>query len=239
MLNQLLRPQTYNSYRYLLLALVIVGLFVAGYAGGNLLNVLLQPSPSSIVTDSASPGSGAVVSPPYRVQDFTLTSHRGDAISLSDLHGQTVLMFFGYTHCPDICPTTLSDYRAVRQALGDDADDVAFVFISVDGANDTPTVLTDYLNRFDPTFIGMTGDEATLRHIGQEYGLFFERQRIDVGHQHTDDHAHEHNLDDANYFVQHTSPSFLIDRDGYLRMVFFYRTAPDIMVEGIRQIIRS
>ena len=81
------------------------------------------------------------------------------------------------------------------------------------------------------------GDEATLRRMGAEYGLMFQQETINVEHEH--EQGHDHNLDDENYFVQHTSPSFLIDRDGYLRMVYFYGTQPDVIAEGIRQILQS
>jgi cytochrome oxidase Cu insertion factor (SCO1/SenC/PrrC family) len=82
----------------------------------------------------------------------------------------------------------------------------------------------------------MTGDETTLRQMGAEYGLMYQQETLNVGHEH--EHGHEHNLGDENYFVQHTSPSFLIDRDGYLRLVYFYGTQTEVIVEGIRQILR-
>ena len=217
---------------------VLLLLLVGGFLIGSTLNTAFQSSPQAAAADDSNPGGGALVDPPHRVQDFTLTSHTGDSISLHEMRGRAVLMFFGYTHCPDVCPTTLAAYRRVKQALGDDADHVNFVFISVDGTRDTPDVLTDYLSKFDPDFIGMTGDEATLRQMGTEYGLMFQPETINVGHEHEDEHEHDHNLDDENYFVQHTSPSFLIDRDGYLRMVYFYGTEPEIIAEGIRQVLR-
>jgi protein SCO1/2 len=225
-----------TQLRYVFLSGLVVTLLVGGFLIGSTLNTALQPSPQAAAADDSNPGGGALVDPPHRVDDFTLTSHTGDSISLHEMRGRAVLMFFGYTHCPDVCPTTLADYRRVKQALGDDADDVNFVFVSVDGVRDTPDVLTDYLSRFDPDFIGMTGDEATLRQIGAEYGLMFQLETVNVGHEHDDDH--EHDLDDENYFVQHTSPSFLIDRDGYLRMVYFYGTEPETIAEGIRQVLR-
>ena len=158
---------------------------------------------------------------------------------LSDLRGHAVLMFFGYTHCPDVCPTTLADYRLVKEALGVEADGVRFVFVSVDSARDTPAVLADYLGQFDPDFIGLTGDEATLRQMGAEYGLLFQRDTITVGHDHADgdDHEHAEELDSDNYFVEHTSPSFLIDSEGYLRRVYFYGTDSERIVQGIRELL--
>ena len=197
-------------------------------------------SPDSEPTLQQSPGGVARVDPPHQVQDFTLTSDQGEPISLSDLHGRSVLMFFGYTHCPEECPTTLAGFKRVKQTLGDDANDVAFVFISVDGKRDTPEVMNAYLDNFDPDFIGMTGDEALLREVGAEYGLMFQQEAttIDQQHEEGDDHEHDDELDQENYFVQHTSPSFLIDPDGYLRYVYFYGTDPDAIANSIQQTLQ-
>jgi protein SCO1/2 len=129
----------------------------------------------------------------------------------------------------------------VKEALRDDAGDVSFVFVSVDGARDTPEVLSNYLGQFDAGFIGMTGDEAILRQMGAEYGLLFQQETISVNHEHEEGYEHEHveALDSENYFVEHTSPSFLIDRDGYLRLVYFYGTDTDVIAEGIRQVLHQ
>ncbi|MBZ0293026.1 MAG: SCO family protein [Anaerolineae bacterium] len=195
-------------------------------------SLMQQPAPQTADT-----GGAAVVTPPYLLPDFTLTSHTGDPVSLSDFRGRSVLLFFGYTHCPDICPTTLADYRRVKSQLGARAEDVAFVFISVDGARDTPEVMAKYLSMFDADFIGLTGGEEIMREIGTDYGLSFSADKqVNVGHSHDDDTA-EHHHDDEDYFVEHTSPSFLVDPDGYLRLVYFYGTKPEVMVSSIQQIM--
>jgi protein SCO1 len=105
----------------------------------------------------------------------------------------------------------------------------------IGSARDTPDVLASYLGRYDAEFIGITGDESTLWQMGAEYGLLFQQETLDSDHNHEYEHHHGHGLDNENYFVQHTSPSFLIDRDGYVRMVYFYGTEPEIIAEGIRQ----
>lgn len=238
MMNRLLRIQTSPSLRYIIMGVLLFALLVGGFLIGNTLSVLFQVPPQTVSTDDSRPSAGAVVSPPHQVQDFTLTSHTGEPISLSDLRGRAVLMFFGYTHCPDVCPTTLADYTRVKRMLGSDADAVAFVFISVDGERDTPEVLTQYLGNFDTGFIGLTGDETTLRRMGAEYGLMYQQETISVGHEHEEGYEHGDDLDAENYFVQHTSPSFLIDRDGYLRLVYFYGTQPEVIADGIRQVLQ-
>lgn len=240
MVNRVLRTQLNTGLRYAIPIIFIIGLFAAGFLGGNLLNAGFQSPSQSVSADTSRPASGAVVDPPHRLQNFTLTASTGDPISLSDLRGRVVLLLFGYTHCPDICPTTLADYRRVKQTLGEAANEVEFVFISVDAARDTPEVLAEYLGQFDADFIGMTGTEATLRRIGAEYGLLFQQETISARHEHEAGHEHQHEaaLDQENYFVQHTSPSFLVDRDGYLRMVYFYGTPPEVITEDIRQILK-
>ena len=239
MLNQLSHLSNEKFLRAIRVAFLIA-LITTGYLIGGRLSTSFQPNSGSEAIKAAQPAGAALVEPPHLLQDFTLTSHVGDPISLSNLRGQAILMFFGYTHCPDVCPTTLADYRLIKQSLGDHADKVAFVFISVDGGRDTPEVLARYLGQFDAGFIGMTGDEATLRRIGAAFGLLFQQETVSVAHEHEEGYAHHHgdDLDAENYFVQHTSPSFLIDRDGYLRLVYFYGTEPDIITEGIRQILQ-
>ncbi len=240
MLSHLLHPRSNEKLLRTIRVVLLITLLAAGYVTGSRLNTLFQANASSATTDAAMPAGAALVEPLHLLQDFTLTSHTGDPISLSDLRGQLVLMFFGYTRCPDVCPTTLADYRRVKQALVDDAGEVAFVFISVDGERDTSDVLAEYLSQFDADFIGMTGDEATLRRMGAEYGLLFQQETISVGHEHEEGYEHQHgdDLDAENYFVQHTSPSFLVDPDGYLRMVYFYGTEPEVIAEGIREVLQ-
>lgn len=240
MLNRLLNPRLNDKTVGINYIMLLMVLLAAGYVIGSTLNTLFRSNAVPITADSTGSKGAAIVAPPHRLQDFTLTSHTGEPINLSDLRGRAVLMFFGYTHCPDVCPTTLADYTRVKQALGRDVEKVTFVFISVDGIRDTPDVLTQYLGQFDANFMGMTGDETTLRRIGAEYGLLFQQETNSAGHEHDETHQHQEgqDLDTGNYFVQHTSPSFLVDVDGYLRMVYFYGTEPEVIAEGIRNVLR-
>jgi protein SCO1/2 len=213
--------------------LLLAALFVTGYVLGTRAVTLFDKEETPASTTS--PGA-AQLTEPVLVSDFTLTNQLGESMNLSDLRGRAVVMFFGYTHCPDVCPTTLADYRRVKAALGDRAGDVAFVFISVDGSRDSPEVLNQYLASFDPDFIGFTGDEDTVLEIGREYGLMIGRETINVEHEH-EDADQEHELNQENYFVQHTSPSFLIDPEGYLQNVLFYGTKPEVIAEAIRTVL--
>ncbi|MBI5958858.1 MAG: SCO family protein [Chloroflexi bacterium] len=173
---------------------------------------------------TATPLPGTVLDPPREVRDFTLTSHTGEPLSLHDLRGKVVLMFFGYTNCPDVCPTTLAEFKRVKTELGDEAQNVAFVFVSVDGARDTPERLAAYVAAFDPDFIGLTGEDVTLRTIGKDYGLFYQRVNYDSAQE-------------GNYLVDHTASSFALDAEGRLSIIFPYQTDPAIMAQRIRSIM--
>lgn len=190
---------------------LLMALLLAACGGGEASN---GPTPT--------PLPGTVLDPPRAVADFTLTDQAGQPFHLSDLAGKPALLFFGYTNCPDVCPTTLAEFKRVKALLGDDAAKVAFVFVSVDGARDTPERLAAYVGAFDPDFIGLTGDEATLRRIGQDYGLFF--QRTDYG-------------SDDNYLVDHTASSFVIGPEGKLRVVIPYATEPAAIVARLRPLL--
>jgi protein SCO1 len=173
---------------------------------------------------TATPLPGTLLDPPKTVTDFTLTSDANQPFHLSDLRGKVAVLFFGYTHCPDVCPTTLADFKRVKADLGDDADQVAFVFISVDGARDTPARLSDYVHAFDPDFIGLMGDDATIRAISQDYGVFFQRVNYD-------------NSD--NYLVDHTATSFVVGPEGKLRAVFSYQSDPAGMAQRIQSLLKK
>lgn len=172
---------------------------------------------------TATPLPGTIFDPPREVGDFTLTSHTGQPLSLSDLEGKAVMLFFGYTHCPDVCPTTLAEFKRVKNLLGDTASEVAFVFVSVDGERDTPERLAAYVGAFDPDFIGLTGDDAAIRAIGQDYGLFYQRSTYDESA--------------AGYLVDHTASTFVLGPEGRLRIVYPYQTDPAIVADGIRRVL--
>ncbi|BCX03984.1 MAG: hypothetical protein KatS3mg053_1922 [Candidatus Roseilinea sp.] len=170
------------------------------------------------------PQAIAYLTPPRPMPDFALTNYDGGITRLSDLRGKTVLLFFGYTHCPDICPLALSDMRKVKAALGEDAEKAAFVFISVDGMRDTPEVLRRYVRAFDPSFIGLTGPEQHVRLIALEYGAHFRANRAGAS---------------KTYTVDHTADTFVIDAQGRWRLAYGMRTPTDVVVREVRRVIRG
>ncbi len=163
------------------------------------------------------------IDPPRALTDFTLTNQHGEPTSLSDLQGKPVLLFFGFTHCPDICPTTFAEFRVIKRELGELGDQANFVMVSVDGTRDTPDVLRDYVEKFDPAFIGLTGDEEDVRAVSTDYYLFFNRS---AGTPTA-----------AGYLVDHTAYSYLIDQQGNLRTIYPFQAPLNMIVEDMRELI--
>lgn len=155
--------------------------------------------------------AGAAMDDPQPVPDFTLTGSDGSPVSLSDFRGQYVYLYFGYTFCPDMCPTTLAKLSQVRSELGDEASQMRVVMVSVDPERDTPEALGDYVTRFDPTFIGLTGSKADIDAAGQAFGLYYERHEGSAA---------------TGYLVDHTARTFLIGPDGRA-LVAYPHDAPD------------
>jgi len=145
-------------------------------------------------------------------------------MSLSDTNGKWRVVFFGYLHCPDFCPLTLSDYRKVKRFLGEDAAQVVFLYVSVDGDRDTPAVMADFLDNYDPEFIGLQGNDADLLAIQPDYGFYY-RRNMSSGTS-------------ANYTIDHSTRSYLIDPQGNLVASFLYSTAPAIIAQAIQAHMR-
>lgn len=164
---------------------------------------------------------GEIVNQP--LTDFTFTAKDGTPLSLSDLSGQHIMLSFGYTSCPDVCPATLLEYRRIKTLLGNQADDMQFVFISVDPERDTPDVLNRYITRFDPNFIGLQGNDDQLQAIRDEYGLIYERQ--------------ENDNTQAGYLVTHTASKYLIDPEGNLIRVYSFTAESGLIAEELRDLL--
>jgi protein SCO1/2 len=144
-----------------------------------------------------------------------------------DRDGRALLLFFGYTNCPDVCPITLADYVRVKELLGDRADEVRFAMIAVDPDRDTPQVLRDYLDHFDPSFKGLRIDsaeelEATEAAFGVFANALTEGDRSDLA---------------EGYLVSHTDHSFLIDQQGRLAVLYRYGTSPTDIAEDIEKLL--
>ncbi|MEF8793024.1 SCO family protein [Thiohalorhabdus sp.] len=145
---------------------------------------------------------------------FTLTDHTGEAATGEDFRGGPVLMYFGYTHCPDVCPTTLATVRSALGQLNNEASQVTVLFVTVDPERDTRGALSRYVNAFGPQFVGLRGKPSQLKDLTRRYRVVYNRDKPDA---------------DGDYLVAHSSALFVFDREGRPRLV----ARPDDDAEAI------
>jgi protein SCO1 len=167
---------------------------------------------------------GLALEEPVPVPDFTLVDQQGRPFRLAEQRGQVVLLFFGYTQCPDVCPTTLANWRQVHQALGEDAARVRFVFVTVDPERDTPERLGRHVNAFHPDFVGLTGTQAELEAVYQVFDVYYEKDTSSGSA--------------AGYLVSHTATSFVVDPDGRWRLRELYGTLAEDIAHDIRLLLK-
>lgn len=162
---------------------------------------------------------------PQVVEDFALPRVDGSMFQLSEHRGEVLVIYFGYTSCPDICPTTLLELRTMKQELaGEDyAEDVTVVFVTIDPETDTPEKMADYLSYFDESFIGLYGDEADLQAVYDRFGVNILSEDETI----------------AGYGLGHTASTFVIDRAGRLRLALHYGAAGENMARDIRTLLRE
>ncbi|BAL79865.1 SCO family protein [Bradyrhizobium cosmicum] len=142
---------------------------------------------------------------------FQLTDQHGKAVTDKNLKGKPTLIFFGYTHCPDVCPTSLFEISEVLRAMGKDADKVNAVFISVDPERDTPATMKDYLSSFDPHLEGLSGDPDAIANVVKSYRVY----------------AKKVPTKDGDYTMDHTALIYLMDRDGRFVSPFNLKRTPE------------
>jgi protein SCO1/2 len=210
-------PTPRSRRRSLILWLGLAALFLLGAVAGWLIN-------SGRLPFGAQTFNGTVIEPPDQVADFTLTSSTGEPMSLSDLRGQIVLIYFGYTFCPDVCPATLTQLKKIPEALGDRAEDVQVVMITVDPKRDTPEVLREYLSHFHPSFLGLTGTEEEVMAAASPLGIFMSKHEGSPA---------------TGYLVDHTSSVLAIDRDGNLRLIYSFDIPGEAIAEDVRRLVRE
>jgi protein SCO1/2 len=166
----------------------------------------------------------SVLEDPVSVPDFVLSDQNGQPFRLSDQSGHVVLLFFGYTSCPDVCPTTLATWRKVHEALGDDAEQVRFAFVTVDPERDTPERLGLHVNAFNPDFVGLTGSQEELAAVYEVFDVYFEKD--------------ESSGSALGYLVNHTATSFVVDQEGNWRLRVTYGTLAEDIVHDIRELLK-
>jgi len=156
--------------------------------------------------------TGTVIQSQTPAPKVDLITSTGQRASLSDFEDQVLVLYFGYTFCPDVCPTTLSGLKKAVDRLGSAADDVQVIMVSVDPERDSPEILGEYLSYFDPRFLGMTGSQEEIASVATVYGVFYQAEEGSV---------------DTGYLVSHTARLMIVDRDGYLKLVMPGDATPD------------
>ncbi|MBL0346345.1 SCO family protein [Candidatus Villigracilis affinis] len=166
---------------------------------------------------------GTVIQSPETSYDFTLTGGNGD-VSLSDFRGKLVLIYFGYTFCPDICPATLGNVNQALKQIGSKAEDIQLIMVSLDPQRDTPEKLEQYVAHFNPTFIGITGTQEQVDTVTSLYGIFYEKKE---------------GSEATSYLIDHTATLMVIDREGYLKLVFPFGVTADEIADDLKYMLRQ
>jgi protein SCO1 len=168
--------------------------------------------------------AGQELIPPSRAMDFSLQAADGSQFRLNQQRGKIVLLTFGYTFCPDVCPTTLVELSQVRARLGDAGKRVQVAFITLDLERDTPERLSIYTKAFDPSFIGLTGSPVQLAEVQKTYGVIAEKEVVSGTA--------------AEYLIAHSAYTYVIDQEGRLRLLFPFSLSIEEMADDIRQLLR-
>jgi protein SCO1/2 len=201
---------------FLATAFLVVGLF-GGWVAIQFANGSWRLAPPAY--------KGMVLQSPERLPDIEMMSTTGERVRLSDYRGQVVLVFFGYTSCPDICPATLLELRTAVRELGQDSDQVQVVMVTVDPQRDDVARLKQYVSQFDERFVGLTGTDKELMASAAQYGIFYQ--------------AHEVEGSQAGYFMDHTAAIMAFDKEGYLRLMYTFGMTGAEIAADMRYLIKE
>lgn len=166
---------------------------------------------------------GTVIQSPEPSYNFTLTGANGD-VSFSDFRGKVVLIYFGYTFCPDICPGTLANVAQALRTMGNKAGDVQLLMVSLDPERDTPEKLSEYMGHFYPSFIGITGSKEQIDEVAALYGIYYQKTE---------------GSEATNYLVDHTATLMVLDREGFLKLVFPYGVTAEEIADDLEYMLRQ
>jgi protein SCO1/2 len=156
--------------------------------------------------------------------DFALTDANGKARTLADFRGKVVVVFFGYTHCPDVCPTTLAELAETMKRLGPDAARVQVLFVTVDPERDTPALLAQYVPAFDPHFLGLYGNADVLAATAKEFKVVYQKQP---------------GTTPGDYTMDHSAGTYIYDPAGHLRLYVSYGQGPDVFTHDIKALLKN
>ena len=155
-------------------------------------------------------------------RDFRLTDHNGQTRTLADFRGKIVALFFGYTHCPDVCPTTMADLAAAIKLLGPDGNKVQVLFVTVDPERDTAALLKQYVPAFNPTFLGLRPTTEQLKVLATEYKVVYQKN---PGREH------------GNYLMDHSAGTYVYDTQGRLRLLMPYGTSASLIARDFKGLL--
>lgn len=168
--------------------------------------------------------AGILNTPPLTAPDFTLSDSDGQPWSLSDLRGQWVVLVYGYTSCPDVCPATLNTLRRVKEQLGPQAERVQVVFVSVDPERDTAALVQDYVSHFGDDFIGLTGTPEAIAAAAEAYGVTYQAVTVDSA---------------VGYLISHTAFVYVIDPQFRWRLTIPFGVKPAEMADDVRYLMNQ
>ncbi len=157
-------------------------------------------------------------------KDFSLPDQDGKQRSLKDFQGKLVVLFFGYTQCPDVCPTTMAELAQAKKLLGADGDKLQAIFITVDPERDTPQVLKGYMANFDPTFIALRGTAAQLADLAKDFKVYY--KKVD-------------GKTPTSYTMDHAAASYIYDTKGQLRLYSRYGSGPQALASDLKLLLRQ
>nr|WP_255365156.1 SCO family protein [Collimonas sp. OK242] len=156
-------------------------------------------------------------------RDFALTDHTGKPRTLADYKGKAVLVFFGYTQCPDVCPTTMVEMADVMKELGPLASKVQVLFITVDPERDTQELLSKYVPAFDPNFVGLYGDQAATDKVAKEFRVFYQKVPGKTP---------------GSYTMDHTAGSYVFDPEGHIRLFIRHGQGADPIAHDLKLLLK-
>ena len=157
-------------------------------------------------------------------RELALTDHTGKPRTLADFKGKVVAVFFGYTRCPDVCPTTLAEMKLVKERLGPDGDRLQVLFVTIDPERDTPELLAKYVPAFDPSFLGLYGNAEATTKTAKEFKVFYQK----VSGSSPD-----------NYSMDHTAATFIYDPQGRLRLFAKHGMGADALTQDVKLLLAS
>jgi protein SCO1/2 len=157
-------------------------------------------------------------------RDFALPDAQGRTRSIKDFAGKAVVVFFGYTQCPDVCPTTLQEIAEAKKLLGPDGDKVQGIFITVDPARDKPELLKAYVANFGPDFVALRGDDAQTAAVAKDFKVYYKRVDGKVP---------------GSYFMEHTAASYVYDPQGKLRLYVRYGSGAQALADDLKLLLKS